>query len=124
MFSVFRFGFVVFGDKASMEAALKDMQGSDLNGRSLVLDYSGSKAKGGNRGGGRGGFQQRGGRGGGFQQRGGRGGGGGNRPDGETKVLFVKNLSFDTDENSLQAAFNKSSSARIARFPDTEKPKG
>lgn len=43
---------------------------------------------------------------------------------GESKVLFVKNLSYDTDEGSLTAAFDGAVSARIPTFPDSGKPKG
>ena len=43
---------------------------------------------------------------------------------GETKTLFVKNLSYDTDENSLKEVFDGCVSARIPTFPDSGKPKG
>lgn len=43
---------------------------------------------------------------------------------GESKVLFVKNLSYNTDESSLTSAFDGAVSARIPTFPDSGKPKG
>ena len=43
---------------------------------------------------------------------------------GKTKVLFVKNLSYDTDEDSLRQAFEGCTSARIATFQDSGKPRG
>ncbi len=43
---------------------------------------------------------------------------------GKTKVLFVKNLSFDTTIDSLQAAFDGATTARIATDRDTGKSKG
>ena len=43
---------------------------------------------------------------------------------GSSNVLFVKNLSFNLDEESLKDAFPNATTARIAKFPDTQKPKG
>lgn len=43
---------------------------------------------------------------------------------GESKVLFVRNLSYSTDESSLKAAFKGAVSARIPTFQDSGKPKG
>ena len=43
---------------------------------------------------------------------------------GKTKVLFVKNLSFDTTGESLGDAFEGSSSARVATHADSGKSKG
>ncbi len=43
---------------------------------------------------------------------------------GKTKVLFVKNLSFDTTTDSLQAAFEGATTARIATDRDTGRSKG
>ena len=37
---------------------------------------------------------------------------------GKSKVLFVKNLSYSTDKNSLKAAFEGAVDARVATFPD------
>ena len=43
---------------------------------------------------------------------------------GETKVLFVKNLSYSTTKESLESAFDGCKCARIATFSDTGKPRG
>ena len=43
---------------------------------------------------------------------------------GKTKVLFVKNLSFNLTKESLAEAFDGATTARIATFPDTGKPRG
>lgn len=114
------FAFIEFEDVATMEKAMTAHQGANCNGRSIFLDYMGAKSsfkRGGDRGGPRGG---RGGRGG-F---GDRGGGSSSGTRGETKTLFVKNLSYDTDEHSLKEVFDGCVSARIPTFPDSGKPKG
>ena len=71
-----RFGFVDFTDVAQATAAMESLNGTELNGRAIVLDFSTPREPGGS---GRGGFGDRGGRGGGgrggFGDRGGRGGG-------------------------------------------------
>jgi nucleolin len=86
------FGYVTYSSVDEAKAAMETMQGADLAGRSLRLDFSqprpnnGDSPVRGGRGGGRGGFGDRGrggfgGRGGGrggFGDRGGRGGGRGN----------------------------------------------
>ncbi|XP_052071382.1 nucleolin-like isoform X1 [Mytilus californianus] len=97
------FAYIVFKAPSEVESALKDKQGSELDGNALYLDHSGSKKT--------------------FQSPGGRSGGSSGEP-GKSKVLFVKNLSFDTDEHGLKSAFKGSTAARIAKFPDTQKPKG
>ncbi|KAJ8318182.1 hypothetical protein KUTeg_003273 [Tegillarca granosa] len=99
------FAYIVFKDKSKVEEVMNDKQGADFDGSALYLDFSGKKSK--------------------FQS---PGFGGDKRKStgeaGKTKVLFVKNLSFDTDENALQEAFEGCSSARIARFQDTNKHRG
>ncbi|KAF9518377.1 hypothetical protein BS47DRAFT_1375325 [Hydnum rufescens UP504] len=75
------FGYVEFADQATAVKAFEGMQGQELLGRALRLDYSQPRdSQGGSRGGGRGFGGDRGGRGGGrggFGDRGGRGGRGG-----------------------------------------------
>jgi len=84
---------------------LKEMQGSELDGRQLRLDYVGSKSQGKT------------------PQRGG-GTPGGNRSfnnSGESepsKSLVVKNLSYDTTNDSLQEAFENSVGARVLMCPE------
>lgn len=98
------FAYIVFEDASKVEEVMTDKQGADFDGSALYLDYSGKKKS----------FQSP-----GFGDR--------KKSTGEagkTKVLFVKNLSFNTDENALQEAFEGCSSARIARFQDTNKHRG
>ncbi|KAI4737169.1 RNA-binding domain-containing protein, partial [Aureobasidium sp. EXF-12298] len=91
------FGYVEFGSVDEAKAALEGLNGADVDGRNIRLDFAaprdnnagggggfGGGRGGGGRGGGRGGFGDRGGRGGGrgrggFGDRGGRGGRGGGR---------------------------------------------
>jgi len=122
------FAFIEFDTPDAVSAALEEKQGSELNGNSLFLDKMGG---GGGRGG-RGG--DRGGRGFGRGDRGGRGGrgGGGDRGgfqprtdlEGKTKTLFVKNLPYSIDEDSLKAAFSGAKDARLPVFEDSGKKKG
>jgi cold-inducible RNA-binding protein len=72
------FAFVEMGSPADAEAAIANLDGSQLDGRSLRVNVAQERAGGGGGGGGggRGGF---GGGGGGGGGRGGRGGGGGGR---------------------------------------------
>ncbi|XP_063445969.1 nucleolin-like isoform X1 [Mytilus trossulus] len=98
------FAYIVFKDPSEVESALKDKQGSELDGNALYLDHSGSKKT--------------------FQSPAGGNFGGSSGEAGKSKVLFVKNLSFDTDEHGLKNAFSGATAARIAKFPDTQKPKG
>jgi RNA recognition motif-containing protein len=73
------FGFVEMPNDDQAQAAIAQLNGSEIDGRNLVVNESRPKAEGGgggfNRGGGGGGFKK-GGSGGGFN-RGGSGGGGG-----------------------------------------------
>lgn len=39
-------------------------------------------------------------------------------------MLFVKNLSYNVDEEALKDAFPDAVGARVARFPDTGKHRG
>ena len=101
---------------------LLDLTGSELDGREIRCDMS-SGTPGGGRGG------NRGGRGRGTPRgRGGRGGtpGSGQQYDNETptKLLMVKNLSYDTDNDSLAAAFPGANDARVVYDRETQKPRG
>ncbi len=75
------FGFVEMGDATQAQNAITAMNGSNVGGRTLVVNEARAKEAGGGRGGGGGGWG--GGRGGGGGGRGGwggdRGGGGGDR---------------------------------------------
>lgn len=74
------FGYVQYSSVDEARAAFNELQGADLLGRPVRLDFSTPRANngggGGGRGGGRGGFGGRGGGRGGFGDRGGRGRGG------------------------------------------------
>lgn len=112
------FAFLEFATEKEVEAMIEEKQGAEMGGRSLMLDFTGAKSQkpsfGGDRGGGRGG-------------RGGAFGGGGSRPGaeaGKTKVLFVKNLSFDTDNDSLRQAFDGATTARVATHQDSGQSRG
>lgn len=102
------FAYVVFSDEATVEQMLNDHQGEDLEGSSLYLDYAGSR-----------GNKSKSAR---SDYSGGRRSGGGSGE--KTKVLFVKNLSYNATEEDLLDAFEGCESARLIRFPDTGKPRG
>lgn len=68
------FGFVEMGNDSEAQAAISDMNGKEIDGRSLTVNEARPKPEGGGGSGGRGG---RGGYGGGGGGRGGYGGGGG-----------------------------------------------
>lgn len=42
----FRFAFIEFNSEADVDTAMEEKQGTDLEGKSLFLDYTGSKSKG------------------------------------------------------------------------------
>ena len=44
-FSTRRFAFVYFADEASVDSAVENMQGSDLDGSALLLDFCGNKSQ-------------------------------------------------------------------------------
>lgn len=71
------FGFVTFEDEAAAQAAIQEMNNSELDGRTLVVNEAQERAPRGGGGGGFGGGGGGGGRGGGGGGRGGGGGGGG-----------------------------------------------
>lgn len=76
------FGFVTFEEEAAAQAAIQEMNNSELDGRTLVVNEAQERAPRGGGGGGGGfggGGGGRGGRGGGGGGRGGGGGGGGGR---------------------------------------------
>ncbi|QIW97846.1 hypothetical protein AMS68_003364 [Peltaster fructicola] len=107
------FGYVEMGSIEEAQAAMNGLQGGDVNGRPMRLDFAGARpertdggfgGRGGGRGGrgGRGGFNDRGGRGGGRggrggfgdRGRGGRGGRGGTTNRGGFGDFSGKKISF------------------------------
>ncbi|XP_056894209.1 nucleolin isoform X6 [Takifugu flavidus] len=90
------FAFVEFETVADATDALENFNNTDIEGRSIRLEYS---------------------------QNSGRGDGGrGNA--GPTKTLFVKGLSEDTTDHSLKEAFDGAVAARIVTDKDTGSSKG
>ena len=103
--SIKGFAFIEFNSAEEVTSAIEDKQGSDLNGRALFLDAGGNKpavttpGRGDNRR---------------------RSFGGSDK----TKILFVKNLSYDTTPESLQAAFDGATTARVASDQNTGYSRG
>ncbi|RAO72319.1 uncharacterized protein BHQ10_008331 [Talaromyces amestolkiae] len=101
------YGYVEFSSVDEARQALNDLQGTDIGGRAIRLDYSTPRPQGERQGGGRGGFGGRGGRGGprggggrgrgGFGGRGGRGGatGANSTNRGGVGEFSGKKISFD-----------------------------
>lgn len=82
------FGFVEMPNDEQAQAAIAQLNGSEVDGRNLVVNESRPKAEGGAPGGGGGGFKKRsfgnGGGGGGFRGGSGSGGGGGFKKGGNS----------------------------------------
>uniref|UniRef100_A0AAR2J2R4 Nucleolin n=1 Tax=Pygocentrus nattereri TaxID=42514 RepID=A0AAR2J2R4_PYGNA len=78
--------YIEFKTEAIAEKMLEETQGTDVQGRSIMVDFTGAKS------------QQ--------QQQGGRGAG-------ASKVLVVNNLAFSATEESLQSVFEKAVGIRI-----------
>jgi len=116
------FGYADFDNREDSEKCIANINGLELDGRTIRCNEADAKPSGG---GGRGGF--RGGRGGRGRGRGG-GGFGGQREqfDNETptKLLMVRNLSWGTDNDALYGLFPDSNDARVCRFSDTGKSRG
>jgi RNA recognition motif-containing protein len=71
------FGFVEMGSDAEAQTAITNLNGAEVEGRTLTVNEARPKTEGGGGGGGRGGRGGYGGGGGGGRDRGGYGGGGG-----------------------------------------------
>nr|XP_020506499.1 nucleolin isoform X1 [Labrus bergylta] len=90
------FAFVEFESTDDAKDALENLNNTDIEGRSIRLEYS--------------------------QNSGGRDGGRGN--SGPTKTLFVKGLSEETTDQTLRDAFEGAAAARIVTDRDTGSSKG
>ncbi|KAF0042015.1 hypothetical protein F2P81_005547 [Scophthalmus maximus] len=90
------FAFVEFESADDAKDALENLNNSEIEGRTIRLEYS--------------------------QNSGGRDGGRGN--SGPTKTLFVKGLSEDTTDQTLKDAFEGAHAARIVTDRDTGSSKG
>ncbi|XP_046574530.1 nucleolin-like isoform X2 [Haliotis rubra] len=103
------FAYIVFGTAEQATTALEEKQGEDLEGQAIYLDRPRQKGNS-------------------FKSP----SGGQNRGDnrrksaerGTSKILFVRNLSFQLDESSLKQEFENSTSARIMTHADSGKPRG
>ncbi|KAK9519433.1 hypothetical protein VZT92_022163 [Zoarces viviparus] len=89
------FAFVEFETTEDAKDALENLNNTDIEGRSIRLEYS---------------------------QNSGRDGGRGN--NGPTKTLFVKGLSEDTTDHTLKDAFEGAAAARIVTDRETGSSKG
>ena len=136
----FRFAYLEFDDAKKVKKYIETKQGMELEGQELFLDLANKKPDDRNQRGGRGDR----GRGGGGRGGGGRGGKSGEHPGDScflfkrfvssmaflilynhvlifsdpTKILFVKNLSYNTTNDSLAEAFEGCSTARVAMERD------
>ncbi|KAM4692881.1 nucleolin [Discoglossus pictus] len=90
--------YVEFNTEADADKAMEEKQGTEVEGRSIFIDYTGEKSQ--NSGGKRGGA-----------------------PAAESKTLVVNNLSYNATEDSLQEVFEKATSIRIPQN-NQGRPKG
>ncbi|XP_046332507.2 nucleolin-like isoform X1 [Haliotis rufescens] len=103
------FAYIVFGTAEQATTALEEKQGEDLEGQAIYLDRPRQKGDS-------------------FRSPSGGQNRGNNRQKsaerGSSKILFVRNLSFQLDESSLKQEFENSTSARIMTHADSGKPRG
>ncbi|XP_062987849.1 nucleolin isoform X2 [Elgaria multicarinata webbii] len=78
------FAYIEFKSEADAEKALEEKQGMEIEGRAIVIDYTGEKSQQDSR-----------------------------KAGGESKTLVVNNLSYDATEESLQEVFEKATSIRM-----------
>lgn len=118
------FGYADFENEDDYNKAL-EMNGMEFSGREMRINPADSKPNtpksGGRDGGGRGRGRGRGGRGG---RGGGRGGGFNSPQNPPNSSLIVRNLSYDTTTESLGAAFEGCSSARVITDRDSGQSRG
>jgi len=104
------FGFVTFASRSDAETAISKMDQTDLDGRTIKVNESRPKGEGGPR------------------RSSGGGGGGGFNPDGKEEVkLYVGNLSFDTEEQTIRDFFGQYGSVSDCFMPtdrDSGRPRG
>ncbi|XP_060584984.1 nucleolin-like isoform X2 [Ruditapes philippinarum] len=81
------FGYVVFDNEDALEKVMKDKQETELDGEKIFLDYTDEKSK--------------------------HGGKGKDKDFGPSKVLFVRNLSFQVSEDELKELFDGCEACRI-----------
>ncbi|ONH67012.1 Nuclear localization sequence-binding protein [Cyberlindnera fabianii] len=104
------YGYVDFDSKSAAEKALKEYQGREIDGRPINLDMSSSKPQAAN------------------NNRGAdRASKFGDTPSEPSDTLFLGNLSFQCDRDTLFSTFGEHGSVisvRIPTHPETEQPKG
>ncbi|XP_053392199.1 nucleolin-like isoform X2 [Mercenaria mercenaria] len=81
------FGYVVFDSEDALETVMKDKQDVELDGEKIFLDYTDQKSR--------------------------HGGKGKDKDFGPSKVLFVRNLSFQVSEDELKEIFEGCEACRI-----------
>lgn len=96
------FGYVDFGNPEAAAAALEASQGKDLAGRAMNIDFSGQKPAGD------GNHQAR------AQDRAQKHG---DTVSPESETLFVGNLPFDTDQDTVHAFFSEVAEVASVRLP-------
>jgi nucleolin len=114
-----RFGFITFAEESGAQKAV-EYSGTDFEGTTIKVELkSGGRQQGGRFGGKQFGGRQQGGRFGGRQQ-GGQFGGrkGGKKGDGKT--VFVGNLSYRTNEDSLREGFAECGEVVRVAIPQTD----
>ncbi|XP_078616395.1 nucleolin-like [Branchiostoma floridae x Branchiostoma japonicum] len=94
--------YLEFESEAKVEEVKSTMDGVEVDGRNVVMDYVGAKAQ----------FTGR------PQQGPGRG------PGTPSKTLVVRNLSWDTTSEGLMQAFEGSLDARVIMKPGTDRSRG
>uniref|UniRef100_A0A8C5JAN5 Nucleolin n=1 Tax=Junco hyemalis TaxID=40217 RepID=A0A8C5JAN5_JUNHY len=94
------YAFVDFATTEDAKEAFNSYNNTEIEGRTIRLEFSGQKGNANARGGGGGGFGQ------------------------QSKTLFVRGLSEDTTEETLRESFEGSISARIVTDRDTGSSKG
>lgn len=106
------FGYIDFASPDLAKKAVETMQGKEVDGRAIKLDFSTPR-------------QPK--EAGGFQQREPRKNFGNGEASAPSNTLFVGNLSFGVVEDSVWeyfAEFGPVSSVRLPKDPETERPKG
>ncbi|CAE1329474.1 NCL [Acanthosepion pharaonis] len=98
------FAYVQFSDTSAVKETIENHQGIDYDGRPLYLDYSGGGPT--------------------PQKRGPRNSFGGGDAGEKGNILFVRNLSYDSTEDSLKDVFTEATEVRLPRQQDSGRPKG
>lgn len=93
-----RFGYVEYATSASAKAALEAMQGKEIDGRACNIDYSAPRAER-------------------SETTNDRASKFGDQRSAESDTVFIANLSFDADEDTLRNEFEKFGQILGLRLP-------